>query len=448
VLARNENQTKWQSAVLVVPRKNGKSTLVAALALYHLLLGEGAPEILLAAASDKQAGRIFESVTSCIRMNPELAKQVHLREYVGEISRIDAPGKILRMASDPANLHGYNPSLVICDELAQWTKPSHRKAWVALTTGGGSRDLKQVITITTAGAAEERMDGTLGGLLDKNETEGKLEREDALTISRNEVAQTIIFNYSAPTKDPHDIPNMKLANPANWITEEFLQRQASNPELKSAEVLQYHGCVWSVGSKAWLPEGAWRMCEAERAIPDGASIMLGFDGSYNQDSTGLVACTMEEVPHVFVLGVWERPGGSREWIVPRDEVSLAVKRAFERYRVVEMLCDPSGWHREVEDWGQAYGSPPVISYPTNQRKMMSENCSRLYTAIMTKQVTHDGNPRLAAHMANAITKETPDGAYITKESRSSRRKIDLAVAAVIAFGRASMLQSGAWAAAW
>jgi phage terminase large subunit-like protein len=64
-------------------------------------------------------------------------------------------------------------------------------------------------------------------------------------------------------------------------------------------------------------------------------------------------------------------------------------------------------------------------------------------AIVTKAVTHDGNPRLAAHMANAVTKETPDGAYITKEDRHSSRKIDLAVAAVIAFGRTSTVQEPA-----
>lgn len=49
---------------------------------------------------------------------------------------------------------------------------------------------------------------------------------------------------------------------------------------------------------------------------------------------------------------------------------------------------------------------------------------------------------LAAHMANAMVKETPDGAYITKGDRHSARKIDLAIAAVLAFGRAAVAESG------
>lgn len=46
-----------------------------------------------------------------------------MRDYVGEIVREDGRGRILRMASDPARLYGYNPTLVVCDEVAQWVTP-------------------------------------------------------------------------------------------------------------------------------------------------------------------------------------------------------------------------------------------------------------------------------------------------------------------------------------
>jgi phage terminase large subunit-like protein len=63
----------WGSVTLVVSRKNGKTSMLAAYALYRLLMDETQPEILLAAASDKQAGRLFDSIVSYIRRNPELA---------------------------------------------------------------------------------------------------------------------------------------------------------------------------------------------------------------------------------------------------------------------------------------------------------------------------------------------------------------------------------------
>jgi phage terminase large subunit-like protein len=96
---------------------------------------------------------------------------------------------------------------------------------------------------------------------------------------------------------------------------------------------------------------------------------------------------------VFVVGAWERPAGDEEWRVPRSEVDAAVAAAMRAW-------------------------------------------SRFYAAVMNGDVSHDGDPRLARHLANAVIKETADGAYITKDGRNSPRKIDLAVAAVVAYERA------------
>jgi phage terminase large subunit-like protein len=108
--------------------------------------------------------------------------------------------------------------------------------------------------------------------------------------------------------------------------------------------------------------------------------------------------------------------------------------------VREFPCDPFGWHREIEEWAERYGSV-VLMYETNRPRVMAENCSRFYSAVVTKELTHDGDPRLARHLGNAVVKETKDGAYITKDGRNSPRKIDLAVAAVVGFSRALELGS-------
>ena len=50
-------------------------------------------------------------------------------------------------------------------------------------------------------------------------------------------------------------------------------------------------------------------------------------------------------------------------------------------------------------------------------------------------MTHDGHPGLARHIGNAVLKETAQGAYITKEDKSSPKKIDAAVAAIICWNR-------------
>ena len=157
----DDGGTIWSSVALILPRKNGKTTLLSAFALYDLLENEGSPEILLAAGSDKQAGRLFDQCASFLKRSPELLARVALREYVGEIQRIDAPGKLLRMTSKGETLHGYNPSLVVIDELHTWTTPRLAKAWTALTTAGGAGQRTQVFTISTVGEQHERADGIL-----------------------------------------------------------------------------------------------------------------------------------------------------------------------------------------------------------------------------------------------------------------------------------------------
>ena len=425
----------WRSVVLVLPRKNGKTTLLAAYALYALLEMEGSPEILLCAASDKQAGRLFDAVVSFVRREPRLMSQLVIREWIGEVSRADGGGKLLRMSSSPERLHGYNPSLVVCDEVAQWMTPSLRRAWAALTTAGGARRLTQTFTISTAGQAHEREEGILGRILDGNERVGEVEQpHEALTISRNHEARTIVFNYSAPTIERKDIPSIKLANPASWIDSEYLSRQAANPELTDADFLQYHGCVWSVAEDIWLAPRDWDLAESIDLLAHGETCALGFDGSRFMDSTALVACRLSD-GLLTVLDIWERPEGpaGRGWEIPAHEVEASIDDAFENYRVVRLYADPPYWQTEIAGWARKYGEKVVIPWATNRMRQMSAAVERFRTDTIASKLAHDGGSVLRRHVLSAHMRRVRTGFWIEKASHSSPDKIDAAIAAVLAY---------------
>lgn len=423
----------WQSVVQVVPRKNGKTTAQAGYALYRLVTDEGSPEILLAAASDRQAGRLFDACAAFVRRSPTLSKLLRVRDYVGEIVREDGRGRILRMSSDPARLYGYNPTLVVCDEVAQWTTPSLERAYAALTSGGGARSAPQTFTISTAGDWRNRHSSILGRLLDAAEAAEDTLREPGLLVARMPEARTLAWLYEAPTSDPRDTKAMKLANPAPWVTEDYLGRQAANPELSDAAVLQLHGCVWAEGDDAWLPRGVWNtLVDPDRTVEVGERVVLGFDGSYRRDATALVGCTLDG--HLFVVQVWERPPGAPDdWTVPRHEVDAKLAEAMETWDVLELAADPPGWHAEIDEWDQTYDSI-VLLFETNQPRTMAPACDRFRSSVLEGELNHDGDPVLAHHLANCVVRESSSGTVLAKPDPT--RKIDAAVAAVVAFERA------------
>ena len=438
----SEGLPVWSSIALVLPRKNGKTALLAAYACWHAMEDQGSPEVLLAASSDRQAGRLFDAVVAYIRRNEFLAAQFHIREYIGEIARVDGRGKILRMASDPERLHGYSPSLVVVDELHAWQTPRLRRAWAALTTAGGARRASQTFTITTAGESHTRETGILGNLVDGNERGGDLDDRGPLKISRNFAAKTLVWRYEAQTTDPSDTAAIKAANPASWITDEYLARQAANPEVSVDEFLQLHACVWSDGSRrAWIKRAAWQQLEiADVQVPDDAELFIGIDCSLSDDTTAVAWAW--RIPDSERIGVKCHVIGARRGVachelVPEGKIDprlaievvdrLAKDHAIReiaydpnRFELAARLLDESGY-RVADAWGK--------------RANQTRAWAAWFDGVQTGRIAHDGDLVLAEHVTHAEAELTENGWKVRKLRGQRAVKIDALVAAAMAAWR-------------
>jgi len=189
---------------------------------------------------------------------------------------------------------------------------------------------------------------------------------------------------------------------------------------------------------AWLPAGAWEQCaDRDAVIAGGAEVALGLDGSFSQDCTALTVVAVADIPHVDIVELWEAPEGHIGYRVPVADVEQAVREACVRWRVREVAADPFRWQRSLQAL-DAEGVP-IVEYPQSPARM-SPATSRFYTAVMNGGLTHSGDPRLARHVRNCVLKEDARGSRLSKPSKDSTRRIDAAVAAVMAFDRATQQQ--------
>lgn len=460
----------WRTAALIMPRKNSKTTMLSALAMYRLLMTDGKPSILLAASSDGQAKHLFNAAASFVMKADILSDEVHIRDYVGEISRKDGGGMIQRVASDYRRLHGANPSLVLADELAQWTQPNLRKSWAALTTASGARKEAQTIAITTAGEIIHRHDSILGQILDDGLAVGEIEGAlPGRRVIRDHDSKTLIYEYASamPDADPQTARELhasirtmerdgapeedveaarrvfddecerlyeawKPANPASWIDKEYLLAQALTPALSREDVLQLHANVWTESYGAWVTRDEWLEVASDERLEDGDIITLGFDGSETDDATALVAVRKSD-GLIQPLGVWQRPEGVKDWRVPRLEVREAIDSAFTMYNVALMLCDRPFWQSEIDEWASEYPKR-VMEFRTAHTTKMGAAIERFATDMANGAVVHTGDETLTIHMLNAqVSKASTGGFRLTKPGNDNSKKIDAAVAAVIAW---------------
>jgi phage terminase large subunit-like protein len=197
-------------------------------------------------------------------------------------------------------------------------------------------------------------------------------------------------------------------------------------------------------SDGWMSKTEWDACfDDQDPIKPGDLIAVGFDGSIRGDSTALCGVRLRDAK-VFILGLWEKPENAPEdWEVDVLSVEAAVANAFRTYKVTWLYADPPYWQENIGRWALEYGEDTVFEYWTNKPTRMVQAVERFRTAAMVGDLKHDGDYRLTRHVLNCVAREVPQGILIAKDSPRSKRKIDAAVAAVIAMeARADAIADG------
>ncbi len=447
---------RYRTVWIEVPRKNGKTTLAAAIALYLLYADdEDGAEIYSAAADREQAAIVFEAARAMVEQAPALAD--HSMIYRREIHFPRRRNRWKVLSSDASTKHGLNVHGAVIDEVHAH---QGRELWDVLTTGTGARRQPLVVAITTAGVAE---DGNVAWEMHRY-AEGV-----ASGAIRDERFYPVLYKYDG---EDWDKPRAwRKANPSygHTVTREYLEaaaRAARRSPAATEAFRQLHLNVWrSQHYATWLNLSDWDACRRDIDWSEyrGRECYAGLDLSAVRDLTALCLLFPEECGGYTARWIYWCPAetvyqraktdrvpydqwAAEGWLrltpgncVDYDRVRADVLEFAREYRIVELALDR--YFQGLQLAGQLVDDGlDVVSFGQGFLSMSGPS-KELERLILGGHIRHEGDPVTRWAVQHCVAESDPAG-NIKPSKRRSREKIDGIVACVMALGRAMLRDRG------
>jgi phage terminase large subunit-like protein len=428
----------YRLGLLALPRGNGKTGLAAALALYELVSRADAPEIYFAAASKEQAGIALSFARSFAEHGP-------LLDWVSIKSGLTcsaSSGSLRVISSEGALQHGLAPALAIIDELWAFENRRQQEAYTALSSALHKRRDAYLLAISTAGYDRFSL---LGRIYEQALTwpDVQSKREGCLTIARDQPNGLLLWWYGAPQDaDPEDETVWRACNPASFVELRDLRRQLHDPGLGEPGFRRLHLNQWTPSRDSWLPGGTWASLQDPTKIPLGGEVYVGVDVGISHDTTAVAwAHRLADGRIIVRCYVWSASDKTAHTQVPGGKVALEDVEAFilrlaREFKVREVAYDPRFFHRSAELL-EGHGLTMVEFLPASAP--MGDAYQRFYQLAVSRQLLHNGDPVLAAHIAATAAHPRETGWKISK--LKSHNPIDATVAATLAVARADLNQA-------
>ncbi len=389
------------------------------------------PLIQITAFSEEQTGNVYDALRPMIEKGP----LVDVIPRTGEqFIRLPNGGRIDTVTSSQQSRLGQRVTFVPQDETGIWTN-NNKMTNVAKTQRRGAAGM-QGRTAETTNAWDP--------------SENSVAQQTAMAaLSRSDIFRLHRLAPPKSTGEPLSFTDRRermrilahVYEGCDWIDLSTINAEAEELLLiDPGNAERFYGNRVVAGLGAWMLEGLWEKTEAQRLVPEGAEIALGFDGSESDDWTAIRAETKDGYRFTPRYGPDRRPTywNPAEWggSIPRGEVGAAVDELFRRYKIKRMYCDPRDWQSEIGEWSLQYGDKVVFEWATYRIAPMHDALNRALTDLVTKRSTHDACPLTAQHVENARKVAKPQERYILGKP-DQHRKIDLAMADALAHEAAS-----------
>jgi phage terminase large subunit-like protein len=447
-------QRPVRTAVLSMARKNGKTQLVAGLALCHLMgpEAEGRGEVYAAANDREQAGKCFAEMVAILDGHPELDARANVVKFSKRIEVLHGQGKgsiFAALSADASTKQGLSPSFIVYDELGTATK---RDLYDALDTAMGARDNPLMMVISTQAASDH---ACMSELVDYGRKVNAGEVDDPsfhLTL------------YAAEDgDDPWSPETWTKANPAlgDFRSLDDVRRQAAQAQRMPARENAFRNLILNQRVDAhvrFLAKAEWDNNGAsfDHAALAGRTCYGGLDLSQSRDLTAFVLVFPDGAGRFDVLCRFFLPEHnirekSDEDRVPYDQwakqglltlipgstvdpsfIAEAIAEDCETFDVERIAYDR--WRIEdlKRELGRIGAAPPLEPFGQGFRDM-APAVDKLERMVAEARLRHHANPVLTFCAANAVVERDAAGNRKLAKHKSSGR-IDGIVALAMALG--------------
>ena len=444
LFAEENGRRKVRTSLLALPRKNGKSTLAAGIALRCLLEPEPGAEVYSCAASRDQARLVFDTARIAVEQSPTLSQQ--LKVYRNAIVRESTHATYKSLSAEAGLQHGLSPHAVVFDEL----HVSNREMWEVMLSGQGARRNPLTVALTTAGYDRKSVCWEVWKFAEAVR-DGAVKDDTFLPMI---FAADSAADWKAEATWAAANPNLGVSVKLDFLRSECA-RAVEMPAYENT-FRQLYLNQWTEQDTRWLRMDHWAQgndaCPVDLA---GRECFAGLDLATTFDTTSLVLLfplddgTFWVQPHFWIPSdnahqrerrdkvpylTWQRQGHLKMTdgnvtdfeVVRRDIVNLASK-----YRIRGIGLDP--WNSAqlgqqlqgdgliMQDFRQGYGS---LSGPSKQ----------LENWVVAGKLRHGGHPVLAWQASNVAIQQDSAAGNIKPSKAKSTERIDGIVSLVMAIG--------------
>jgi len=443
LFAEENGRRKVRTSLLAIPRKNGKSTLAAGIALRCMLEDEPGAEVYSCAASRDQARLVFDTARIAVEQSPVLRQ--HLKVYRNAIVRESTHATYKALSAEAGIQHGLSAHAVIFDEL----HVSNREMWEVMLSSQGARRNPLTVALTTAGHDKKSVCWEVWKYAEAVRT-GAIKDETFLPA----------IYCSPPDSDWREESTWAIANPNLGVSvkRDFLrsecQRAIEMPAYENTFKQLYLNC-WTEQDTRWIGMHNW--AKGNQPCPvdlTGRACFAGLDLATTFDTTAFVLLfplddgTFWVQPHFWVpeenlqqrvkrdkvpYDVWQRKGllhvtqgnVTDYSAVRRDIVELA-----KRYTIRQIAVDRWNSTHLTQQLLQEDGLP-VVGFGQGYGAMSAPSL-QVEAWIVGGKLLHGGHEVLTWQAGNVAIQT--DGQNIKPSKQRSHERIDGIVSLVMAAG--------------